>query len=86
MKTPRWKTWQGVYKGSGDPVLKIPLRISNLELEKNILLTMHALINISENLMETMDIKSGSHNKKYACGIFVNFQKAFDTVNHDILL
>ena len=25
MKTPRWKMWQGVYKGSGDPVFKIPL-------------------------------------------------------------
>ena len=33
-----------------------------------------------------MDTKSGSHNKKYACGVFVDFQKAFDTVNHDILL
>ena len=33
-----------------------------------------------------MDTKSGSHNKKYTCGVFVDFQKAFDTVNHDILL
>ena len=28
MKPPRWKTWQGVYKGSGDPVFKIPLVLS----------------------------------------------------------
>ena len=33
-----------------------------------------------------MDTKLGSHNKQYACGVFVDFQKAFDTVNHDILL
>ena len=46
----------------------------------------HALINISEKIWETMDMKSGSHSKKYACGVFVDFQKAFDTVNHDILL
>ena len=25
MKPPRWKMWQGVYKGSGVPVFKIPL-------------------------------------------------------------
>ena len=25
MKPPRWKMWQGVYKGSGDPVFKITL-------------------------------------------------------------
>ena len=27
MKTPRWKMWQGVYKGSEDPVFKIPLSV-----------------------------------------------------------
>ena len=25
MKPPRWKMWQGVYKGTGVPVFKIPL-------------------------------------------------------------
>ena len=25
MITPKMETWQGVYKGSGDPVFKIPL-------------------------------------------------------------
>ena len=48
--------------------------------------TDHALINITEKIREIMDVKPGSHNKKYACGVFVDFQKAFDTVNHDILL
>ena len=33
----------------------------------------HALISISEKIREIMDIKSGSHNNKYACGVFVDF-------------
>ena len=42
--------------------------------------TNHALINIIENINEALD------KNKVACGIFVDFQKAFDTVNHDILI
>ena len=42
--------------------------------------TTHALINITERIRESLD------QGKVACGIFVDLQKAFDTVNHDILL
>ena len=42
--------------------------------------TNHALIDITENIRSALD------NKKVACGIFVDLQKAFDTVNHNILL
>ena len=42
--------------------------------------TNHALIDITEN------VKSALDNKIHACGIFVDLQKAFDTVNHKILL
>ena len=42
--------------------------------------TNHALIDITEN------VKSALDNKMHACGIFVDLQKAFDTVNHKILL
>ena len=40
----------------------------------------HALIEITEKNRKALD--SG----KFAFGIFVDLQKAFDTVNHDILL
>ena len=40
--------------------------------------TNHALIYITENVK--------SDNKMHACGIFVDLQKVFDTVNHKILL
>ena len=39
-----------------------------------------ALIDITENIKKALD------NKKFACGIFVDLQKAFDTVNHEILV
>ena len=42
--------------------------------------TTHALIDIIEKINEALD------KKKIACGIFVDFQKAFDTVNHEILI
>ncbi len=42
--------------------------------------TTHALINITERIRRALD------NSKFACGVFIDLQKAFDTVNHDILL
>ena len=42
--------------------------------------TTHALLEITEKIKQACD--SG----KYASGVFFDLQKAFDTVNHDILL
>ncbi len=42
--------------------------------------TDHALVSLTENIKASLD------NKKFGCGIFIDLQKAFDTVNHDILL
>ena len=42
--------------------------------------TTHALINLTESVRQTID--EGS----FGCGIFVDLQKAFDTVDHKILL
>ena len=42
--------------------------------------TNHALLSIVEQIRTNLD------NKKFACGVFVDLQKAFDTVNHKILL
>ena len=42
--------------------------------------TLHALIQITEQ------IRSSIENGKYGCGIFIDLRKAFDTVNHAILL
>ena len=42
--------------------------------------TVHALIQITEQ------IRSSIENGKYGCGIFIGLGKAFDTVNHAILL
>ena len=40
----------------------------------------HALISITEAIRNTLD------NKKYGCGVFVDLQKAFDSLNHNVLL
>ena len=42
--------------------------------------TNHALVQITETIRKALD------ENKFACGVFVDFQKAFDTVNHDILI
>ena len=42
--------------------------------------TMHALINAVENLHEAID------NKSHSLGIFIDFSRAFDTINYDLLL
>ena len=42
--------------------------------------TSHALISLTEKIREALD------NKKHVCGIFVDLKKAFDTVDHEILL
>ena len=42
--------------------------------------TNHALLSIVEKIRENLD------NKTFSCGVFVDLEKAFDTVNHKILL
>ena len=42
--------------------------------------TIHSLIEIVEKIRNSIE------NKKYGCGIFIDLKKAFDTVNHKILL
>ena len=42
--------------------------------------TSHALINITENIRKALD------GQNIGCGVFVNLQRDFDTVDHQILL
>ena len=37
-------------------------------------------MSLTEAVRDTLD------NKRFSCGIFIDLQKAFDTVNHSILL
>ena len=42
--------------------------------------TSHALISITEKVRKALD------DGKFACGVFLDFQKAFDIVNYKIFL
>ena len=42
--------------------------------------TNHALLSIVEQIRSKLD------NKTFSCGVFVDLEKAFDTVNHKILI
>ena len=47
---------------------------------RNSHLTNHALAGITKEIRKALD------NDEFACGVFLDFQKAFDTVNHERLI
>ena len=42
--------------------------------------TTHALIDLTEDIRQAID------NNRFSCGVFIDLQKAFDTVDHKILI
>ena len=42
--------------------------------------TAHAIVKITESIRVALD------NGNFACGVFIDLQKVFDTVDHDIFL
>ena len=42
--------------------------------------TNHALVSLTESIHQALD------GNNFACGVFIDHQKAFDTVDHNILL
>ena len=42
--------------------------------------TTHALLDLTEDIRQALD------NNRFSCGVFIDLQKAFDTVDHSILL
>ena len=54
--------------------------ISNLQFGFRPCSTSHALINITENIRKALD------DGNIGCGVFVDLPKAFDTLDHQILL
>ena len=45
-----------------------------------VLSTAQAMVNLIDNIECAID------TKQFVCGVFIDLQKAFDTVNHNILL
>ena len=42
--------------------------------------TDHAILSITDKIQRAID------DQEYSCGIFLHFSKAFDTINHDVLI